>query len=179
MKGKALVVAGAVLVLAAGAMGRRYWVDTHPHYETQEHALGGYSIRIPSHWPAPTKENSFVAVKNSPTLQEGSLDQFGWALSIFDEGTSTTAEAVIADMLKTSDERPVFRTVRLNNGIEATTWTEWVSRGELSQEQRSYVFKAPNGHVYAALYHMGIDGTASRRYGNLFRAVLGSMKFKS
>lgn len=178
MKGKALIAAAA-LVLAVGVMGGRFWVDTHPHYETQEHVLIGYSIRIPSHWPGPEVEGKFVGVHNSPTLQEGSLDQFRWVLSIFDEGPTATPEGVIADMIKASDDRPAFRKVRLDNGIEATTWTEWVSRGELSQERRSYVFKAPNGHVYAALYHIGMDGTAARRYGNLFRAVLGSMKFKS
>lgn len=68
--------------------------------------------------------------------------------------------------------------VLLAGGVAAKTWTSWDSRGELNQEQRRYVFKAPNGHVYSVLQPMPPGWRMKRRYDNLFRDIIESMKFK-
>lgn len=178
MKGKLLAIAAAVAALIGCIYCRHAWIDTHPHYELIPRSFDSYSIDLPAQWPDPEREGNFVGVHNVPDSQEGSLDQFRWALSIFDEGTGIAPEEFANKKRAGNSKTPALKKMRLVNGIDAMTWTVWVPRGELNQEHRGYVFIAPNGHLYYAWQPLASDWRTRRRYDNLFRAALGSMKFK-
>jgi hypothetical protein len=178
---KKLFLAGglAAFALALAVWGIRTWQDTHPRYEITVHALkAGYSIELPASWPKPGGEAEFIVIENSPDSREGSFDQFRQRISIHDYGTNVDAEKVIQEMRSGYDTATRVSAAVLANGIVAKTWTFWEPMGELNQEHRGYVFKAPNGRIYSVLEPMARDWRTKRRYDNLFRAVLGSMKFK-
>lgn len=174
-----IIAAGVVGLVFAGSFGWMAWVDAHPRYDVRLVQLDAYAVELPAHWPDPVKDDDVTAVRSAPNLQEGSPEQFRWTLSIFDEGTKASVDDVAASMRAGYEPTPSLEEVHLANGVQAKTWTVWVPRGELNQEHRGYVFKAPNGHVYSALQPMPPDWRTRRRYDNVFRAVLGSMRFKS
>ena len=140
------VVIGATLLALAGA-GRfsfRAWQDTHPRLPTKTYAMRDYSLTVPAHWPPPAEDMKSAGVENAADLQEGSLDQFRWYITLFDGGTKNSVEDVAKEMRSgymTPPPEPVD--VTLANGIVAKTWTSWDPLGELNQEHRRYVFKAP------------------------------------
>lgn len=178
MKKLAIGIAAAT-ALISGIWGIRAWRDIHPRYETAVHDLkSGYSIELPSGWPKPDEEATFISVGNSPDLREGSFDRFKQGISIHDDGKNADAEKILREMRAGYDNATRVSTEVLANGVVAKTWTFWEPMGELNQEHRAYVFKAPNGHVYSVLEPMAIDWRTKRRYGNIFRNALGSMKFK-
>lgn len=174
------VIAVALIALAgAGRLSYRTWQDTHPRFPTKTYDLREHVITTPAHWPPPKVDEDFISIHNAADLREGSLDQFDWYLSVHDRGSATTIEAVLKEMragYTPPPPEPVDMT--LANGIVTKTWTVWESRGELNQEHRAYVFNAPNGHVYSTWQPLSPRWRTKRRYDNLFREILGSMKFK-
>jgi hypothetical protein len=180
VKVKIAAFALLALVLLTGIWGRQAWRDIHPHSDLRSYAFAGYSLEFPAQWPSPEQDKKYTVVRSAPDLKEGSLDQFKWTLSIADEGVETSPEKVSQAMRSGySEAPPATQLVRLANGVDAITWTVWEPRGEVSQEHRGYVFKAPNGHVYSAWQPMARDWRTKYRYDFLFRSVLASMKFKS
>jgi hypothetical protein len=179
MKKRALWIVAAAAAVFGAVWGRQAWSDTHPDFEVRSVDLPSYTIELPAHWPDPRSPDTFVAVESAPDSREGSLDEFRWEFSILDEGAAEPPEAVAAKMFTEYPTQPRIEEVRLANGVAAKTWTVWVPRGELAQKHRGYVFKAPNGHVYSVWQPLAYDWRTRRRYDNLFRAVLGSMRFKS
>ncbi len=176
---KLVIGVATVTALILGIWGIRVWREIHPQYETTVHVMKtGYSIELPSSWPEPGEEATFISIENSPNLREGSVDRFKQGISIHDDGVNADTEKVLQEMRSGYDTVTRVSTVVLANGIVAKTWTYWEPMGELSQEHRGYVFKAPNGHVYSVLEPMAIDWRTKRRYGNIFRKILGSMQFK-
>lgn len=176
---KKLIIGITAAAVILGGWGIVAWRDIHPKYETTVHALkAGYSIELPSNWPKPDEEATFISIENSPNSREGSFDRFKQGISIHDDGINADAEKVIGEMRAGYDTATRVSAAVLANGVVAETWTFWQPMGELNQEHRGYVFKAPNGRVYSVLEPMAIDWRTKRRYGNIFRTALGSMKFK-
>ena len=94
-------------------------------------------------------------------------------------GVDGRVEGILEEFRSGDDAAAPVQDVVLANGIAAKTWTYVQPMVELSQENRVYVFKAPNGRVYSVLQPLSRDWRAKRRYDNILRAVLGSMKFKA
>ncbi len=179
MKKSVLIGVVIAAALASALFGAGVWQDTHPAYETKTHTLkAGYTVELPAAWPKPSEEEEFVGIDSAYDGREGSLEQFKQGMSIHDYGMKGDVDAVLKEMV---GEKPTARVseVVLANGIVAKTWTAWVPWGELSQEHRGYVFKAPNGHVYSGWQPLPRNWRMKRRYDNIFRAALGSIKFKS
>lgn len=167
------------VVLASVPFGVGAWRDTHPSYTTTAHELkAGYSVELPAGWLKPYEETDLVDIKSSNDLREGSLDQFRWGIAIHDYGVHGEVEKVLEEMRSGYDTATRIKNIVLANGVVAKTWTFWEPMGELNQEHRAYIFKAPNGHVYSGWQPMARDWRTKRRYDNIFREVLGSMKFK-
>lgn len=167
-----------VLVLIPAIYGVRLWRDINPRYETTSYTLKSCSMKVPAAWPKPDDESGFVDIKNSPDGRPGSIDQFRQGISIHDYGVNAKADKVIEELRSGYESATSVSSVVLANGVVAQTWTFWEPMGELNQEHRAYVFIASNGRVYSVMEPMARDWRTKRRYGNLFRAVLGSMKFE-
>lgn len=179
---KRLLLPGGLTIIALAAVlwGMRAWLDTHPRFAVTSYELkSGYSLELPAGWPRPNEEFGIVSIENSPDRREGSLDQFNWGFGIHDSGVGGHVEKIIEELSSGCVSPPRIRDIALSNGVMAKTFTCWEFMGELNQEHRGYAFKAPNGHVYSSWQPMARDWRTKRRYDNLFRAVLGSMKFKS
>lgn len=169
----------ATVALASAIWGTRAWRDTHPHFPVAAYELkAGYSLELPVGWPKPDEEWGIVTIENAADLRNGSLDQFKWGFGIQDTGVNDQVDRVIEELRSGCVRPPRIRDVVLANGVAAKTFTCWEFMGELNQEHRAYAFKAPNGHVYSSWQPMARDWRTKRRYENLFRAVIGSMKFK-
>lgn len=168
----------AAVVLAGAGVGLRVRRDIQPRYASARHELkAGCSVELPVGWPKPDEEDNLVDIKSVGDGREGSLDQFLWGIAIHDYGVNAQADKVLEEM-RSGGAAPRASDVVLANGVVAKTWTVWEPMGELSQEHRGYVFKAPNGHVYSVWQPMARDWRTKRRYDNIFRTILGSMKFK-
>lgn len=178
MKRPLLFVCIAAVAMASFIWGIFAWKDTHPRYPTTAYALkAGYSLEIPIGWPRPDEQSKFVVVENTPDLRDGSLDRFGWNISIFDHGTEGNSEIVLKQLRSGCVKPPRVEAVVFANGVSAKTFTCWMFMGEINQEHRGYVFTAPNGRIYTGWQPMARDWRTKKRYDNLFRAILGSMKF--
>ena len=180
MKKVLLVVGPALVALTSAVWGVLAWRDTHPRFAMATYELkAGYSIELPAGWPKPDEEMQVVTIENVADLRNGSLDRFRWTFGIHDAGVNEQVDRVIEELRSGCVRPPRIRAVVLANGVAAKTFTCWEFMGELNQEHRAYAFKAPNGHVYSSWQPMARDWRTKRRYDNLFRAILGSMKFKS
>lgn len=179
MKKIPLIGGLAAAALASAVWGIRAWRDTHPRFAVATYELrSGYSLELPAGWPKPDEEFGIVSIENSPDRREDSLDRLSWGFGIHDYGVSGQVEKIISELSSGCVRPPRVHDVVLSNGVKAKTFTCWEFMGELNQEHRGYAFKAPNGHVYSSWQPMARDWRTKRRYDNLFRAVLGSMKFK-
>lgn len=169
---KIAVIAGAVSIIAAAVF---LWVDGHPRLAAAPFELkSGAIFDIPLGWPAPDQEYGIVSISAPPG------DHYPWDMSIHDEGAAAKVESVIEELRKGyGDLAGPVGDVKLKNGIMAKSWISTQSMMEISQDNRFYVFSAPNGHVYWAMLPRPNAWRKARRYDAIFRGVLGSMRFKS
>lgn len=180
MKRAGLVGGLAVVATASLLWGLRIRHDTHPVFPVASFELkSGYSLELPVGWPLPDEEFGIVTIESPGDHRAGSLDEYRWRIGVHDYGLNGEVGKVVDEFRAGDKSGSPVRDVVLANGIVAKTWTYVQPMIELSQEHRVYVFKAPNGHVYSALEPMARDWRTKRRYDNIFRKVLGSMKFKS
>lgn len=169
---KIAAIAGAASIVAAAAF---LWIDGHPRVSAAPFELkSGVTIDLPLGWPKPDEEYGIVSIA------AGAGDGYPWSLSIHDEGEKGKISSVIEELRKgDGDFAGAIREVKLRNGIVAKSWIFTQPMVELSQDNRVYVFIAPNGHVYWAMLPLPNSWRKARRYDAIFRGVLGSMRFKS
>ncbi len=175
--GLALAAAG----LAAWGISR-YLADqrySRPDYDVEVVETDTFAVGIPKGWRRPDYKNpreSRTGFTTSSSAQDDGDPYFVYgALAIEDNG-SQSVESVIADWRKGQPNSSV-RSSRLGN-IEASTWTSQLTMGELAGEDRTFVFKAPNGHVYSAHYPLAPRGRHRMRQDYVFGRILAGMKYR-
>ncbi|MBI2385016.1 MAG: hypothetical protein HYV14_03270 [Elusimicrobia bacterium] len=169
---KTAAIAGAVFVFMAAVI---LWIDANPRIAAAPFELkSGITIDLPLGWPKPDEEYGIVSISAGPG------DGYPWMLSLQDAGAKAKMDGVIEELRKgDGDLAGAIREVKLRNGIVAKSWIFTQSMVELSQDNRVYVFVAPNGHVYWAMLPLPKSWRKARRYDAIFRGVVGSMRFKS
>jgi hypothetical protein len=168
---------GLVAALAALAWGFGAYRDTNPRFSTQTVVTPDFTISIPSHWPPPSVENpwradSWLSIKNAPIA--GSIDEHLWSMTVRSNG-SATLEQVAAKLQEGSSKASPQKNILLTNGVRALTWSQWQPLGELSAENRIYVFKAADERVYSAMHWVSPHWKVAKRYENIFRGILGTL----
>lgn len=175
--GLALAAAGLVVWgIARYLADQRY---SRPDYDIEVVDTDTYTVSIPKGWRRPDYKNpreSRTGFTTSTSAQDAGDPYFVYgALAIEDNG-SQSVESVIADWRKGQPNSSV-RSSRLGD-IEASTWTSQLPTGELTGEDRTFVFMAANGHVYVAHYQLAPRGGYRMRQDYVFGRVLASLKFK-
>src|SRR6185369_4994212 len=138
-----------------------------PRYNTQTFETSSYRAHIPAHWPKIVTNNprigdKYLIISNhgpEPDFSLPTWDRFRKSLFINDEGIRLATidefamQSWMKDQKETTDPTPVV-TWRLSNGIEVRTWKVSVGLTELTILERYFVFKAPNGRFYTAMYEI-------------------------
>lgn len=148
-------------------------------YEVETVDAPSFKVDIPRGWRRPDYAASWESkteFSTSSPIRERRSEYFVYgSLSIRDEGAGSI-ESVLADWRKDKDDGKVSKTKL--GGLDALTWTSTLSFIDFAGEARTYVFRAPNGHVYSAHYQLTPRGAYRMRQDYVFGRILASMKFK-
>lgn len=148
-------------------------------YEVEAVDAPSFRVEIPKGWRRPDYAASWESKTgfstSSPIREPGSEYFVYGSLSIQDEGTGSI-ESVLAAWRKDEDDGKVSQ-AKLGE-LDALTWTSTLSFIDFAGEARTYVFLAPNGHIYSAHYQLTPRGALRMRQDYVFGRILASLKFK-
>lgn len=183
MTAKARYAAGVVLIASLGMLCAAIatYRSVSPTFTVRLVEMETYTAEVPTHWDDSSHETNprlisktSLRIQTHPVLEdERPLE---WSLRIEDRGPGVSVETE-TQKLRPSSASPVEK-FRFKNGITASTWDYVVPAAHLEIPFKNYVFQASNGHLYHASHMISPRWKERWRYNNLFRRVLGSMKFK-
>lgn len=180
---KALIAVVGLCTALAGYEFIAGWNYVNQSVEWKLVSADSFTAECPAHWHTtehanhPRLDRRHMAFDSRP--QHPGDDSYERSLGIYDELTSTQdVDSLISEKRGRSKHSGPVRDVPLSNGIVAKSWTDVMPTVEIGIPFRTFVFKAPNGHIYTATHDIPQGWKHAWRYDRLFRRILGSMKFK-